>query len=373
MARARRAPQGGAGGGRERRRARGAPALAALERLLEEIRRDGPAPLYLAYGPERRLVRRLEEALREALGLEEPGLRAVGLRRLDGRQLGLGEVVRQARWLPLGAGRQLLVVEEPAWFEGTPSEAELRALEAYLDEARPPAATVLLLEPAGEPDRRRRLARLVEERGRVLAAAPLGEAELAEAARDWGRRRGRAITAEAAHLLAQAAPGGLEQLLGELERLDVALEPGEAVDAAALARAGSPAAQASVFELVDAVVEGAAGRALSLFRRLRSEGEAPARLLALVARQFRLIGQVRALRRGGEEPGRLPGLHPYALRKAEAQAPLVDEDRLLAALRALEEADLSVKTGRREETEAAELALARIALSSPRRAAGGTR
>ncbi|MDI3298307.1 MAG: DNA polymerase III subunit delta [Bacillota bacterium] len=372
MARARQAPQ--RGGGRPGSQGTGGTSpLEALERLLQEVRTRGPAPLYLAYGGERLLIRRLEEALRQALGLADAEQAALGLRRLDGRQAGLGEVLREARWLPLGAVRQLLVVEEPAWFEEAPAEAEMRALEEYLATVASPPSTVLLLEPAGEPDRRKRLTRLLEERARVLAASPLREGELAEAARSWCRQRGRKLDPEAAQLLAKAAAGGLEGLLNELEKLDVALEEGEAIDLAALARLTPLSAEESVFELVDAVVEGRAGRALQLFRRLRAEGEPPARLLALVARQFRLVGEVRAARQAGEDPRDLLAVHPYALRKAEAQGRLVDEGRLLAALRAIEEADLSVKTGRREESEAAEVALARIALSSPLPPASGRR
>ncbi|MDI3318093.1 MAG: DNA polymerase III subunit delta [Bacillota bacterium] len=369
-----RAGQGGRGLSRSRaRRGPAGSALESLEELLEEIRGRGPAPLYLAYGAERSLVRRLEEALLEALGLRDPAQAALGHRRLDGRELALGELLRQARWLPLGASRQLLVVEGPAWLETAPSEAEMAALERYLATAPAPSPTVLLLEPSGEPDRRKRLVRLLVERGRVLEAAPLQGAQLAEAARAWCRRRGRRLAPEAALLLGERVAGGLDGLVHELEKLDVALEPGAPIDTEALLRLTPLRQEASVFELVDAVVEGGAGRALRLFRRLQAEGEPPARLLALVARQFRLIGQLQAAQRDGRDPAAAVGVHPYVLRKVTEQARLVDARRLLEALRAIEEADLAVKTGRREESEAAELALARIALSSPRRSASGSR
>jgi len=119
----------------------------------------------------------------------------------------------------------------------------------------------------------------------------------------------------------------------------------------------SYAQQASVFAMVDAIVEFKAELAEQLLQRLLQAGAAPAYLLVMLSRQVQMIVRARELRNQGK-PGieiqRKLGLtSEFALRKTLEQASRYSFPRLKEVYRQLLEADLSIKTGKYD----AELAL----------------
>src|SRR5690606_11642978 len=74
----------------------------------------------------------------------------------------------------------------------------------------------------------------------------------------------------------------------------------------------------------------------------------PLRLLALVARQFRILAHARALMERGATQRDLQerlGLHPFVARKAWQQARRLGADESMEALEAILETDVAIKQG----------------------------
>jgi DNA polymerase-3 subunit delta len=112
----------------------------------------------------------------------------------------------------------------------------------------------------------------------------------------------------------------------------------------------SYAQEANVFAMVDAILESRVGAAQEMYQRLLRQGMVPAHLLVMLARQARIIFQVkemRARRKSRQEIQTKLGLNSdFLLRKAWDQADRYSPSRLRELYHKLLETDVSIKTGK---------------------------
>src|SRR5690606_19462935 len=132
------------------------------------------------------------------------------------------------------------------------------------------------------------------------------------------------------------------------------------------------AREESIFELVDAIVEGHASNGIRLLRRMLDEGsETPGRVQLLVARQLRpLVRATEVLEQGGgqEDVTAATKARGFPLTKLMRQARATHRGAVEAALRAVEASDHAVKTGRLTDVLALELLVVQLAALAPRHA-----
>ncbi len=166
------------------------------------------------------------------------------------------------------------------------------------------------------------------------------------------------ISREAAEMLAMLVGPDLRLLDQEIDKLLPYTNGERPVSADDVRTLVSRARETSIFDLVDCVGRRETDRALQLLHCLLEEGEHPLQILTMLARQVRILIQVRELREQGlgrpEIAGRLK-LHPYVAGKAVDQAAKIDMARLEAAHQRLVETDWAIKTGKMEETLALDL------------------
>ncbi|MFN8639490.1 MAG: DNA polymerase III subunit delta [Dehalococcoidia bacterium] len=175
---------------------------------------------------------------------------------------------------------------------------------------------------------------------------------------------GVTIEPRAIDALVEHVGADLRVLAGEIEKLgryagDRALT---AEDVALL----TPEVQESgIFNLVDAAVEGRAGQALVLLRRMIViDREEPLRLQAMLSRQVRHMVRARELLDAGAPQSAVAEATgvtaDYPLRKLLGQARTPDGTAIEDALRAIEASDHAVKTGELGADLALELLVIRL-------------
>ena len=151
----------------------------------------------------------------------------------------------------------------------------------------------------------------------------------------------------------------------ELEKL--ATYAGQRAITAEDMRLLTPEAQeASIFGIVDAAVEGRAGAALALLHKAFAEGShSPPRVQGMIARQLRNMIRAAELLEANAPPaaiGEATGVRSdYPLRKLIAQARATPRPIAEQGLRAVEESDHAVKTGRLEAELSIELLITQLA------------
>ena len=170
--------------------------------------------------------------------------------------------------------------------------------------------------------------------------------------------KGAQITPGAIRLLSQLVGGNLWTLDNELEKLSLhaAERPISEGDVRALV---SQARDASIFAAVDALLDGRSAIAFQSIHRLRDDGAEFSYIVAMVARQLRLVTQAKDLierRHPEKEVGQRLGINQeFVLRRTLGQARQRSWSSLEWLYKRLLEADLAVKQGRSGDDIALEL------------------
>lgn len=350
--------------------------------LLNSLKRGVISPVYLFYGEEDYLIR--EAVLRFQESLFPDGDAGMDLDIMAGETAAPREVTARAQALPFFAQRRLVLVKNTFFFKPARSgaardngaEAEEEHVETVptgseaplLDYLKsPPDTTCLIFTTSGPVDRRRRLFKAMVKAGRAVEFTRLEKRDLAR----WLAQRvsgyGKSFSQGAVETLLERAGTSLYALAREVEKLVSYAGDRKAIDVADVRELCPPPLEESVFNVVDAIGNRRAGIALSGIRDLLAAREPPVRLLALVARQFRLLLLVRDLLEQGCPAGQVAGrlkLHPFVAQKMAGQSINYSVTRLIRALEEVLELDEAFKSGRLEFYPGLEALLLRLCAES---------
>jgi len=167
------------------------------------------------------------------------------------------------------------------------------ALAAYFDRGIPSSTLMILI--ADHLDRRRRLYTVLQRVGRIVVCDPLKPENLPGWVAAKARQEGTPITPEAARELIALVGGGLRELGLEIAKLAAYVGGGASITRDAVLEVASHAAEATVFELMDAVGRRQPDRALTLLQTVLAMGEAPVRVLYMLEDQLRMLLRTKSL------------------------------------------------------------------------------
>jgi DNA polymerase-3 subunit delta len=185
---------------------------------------------------------------------------------------------------------------------------------------------------------------------------------IARRAHDYGVQ----IEPEAAAALASVTGTDLRRADNELLKLISYVNGERAITDSDVALLTPYVAEASLFEMVDALAEGRANRAAALARRLLDQQEDIFSLFGMIIRQFRLLILTKEhLDTGGSrdknEIARITGAHPFAAEKLAQQSRRFTLPQLEQIYRSLHDYDVKMKTGRIEPELALDLFIMALA------------
>lgn len=303
-----------------------------------ELARAGTVPpACLIVGGERLLCDRAVAALKSAvLGDDVMGFNCD---LFQGAGLAAQTLINAARTLPMMAKSRFVLVRA---VDAMPS-AELEALCEYLRRPSPEACVVLLSDKL---DGRSKLVKTAQELGMFFEAQPPKPFELPEIARREAELRGHSLEPAAAEALVDALGADLSALDDALERLSLYAGSGRSIALADVERCVLHARVDSVWALVDAVGSRDLRVALSAGASLLGNQEPPLRILALIARQLRMLARMRSALKAGLKPQEAAvkaGAPPFKARELVAMAKRFDDSQLARAFRTVAEADLALK------------------------------
>lgn len=283
---------------------------------------------------------------------------------LDGRHTTLGELRHACDSIPFMADRRLVIVHgllgrlAPMGRGQSGSDDEelgpnrnfLNDLAGYLP-ALPPTTRLVFVEDrtlkASHP-----ILKVAEAEGKHKRAF----VKSFNLPKDWElpgwiqhrvQSKGGSISREASELLAALVGKDMRMLDQEAEKL-VLYADGRQVSTEDVRVLVSRAREASIFDLVDCVGRRQTDRALRLLHRMLDEEEHPLYLLAMLARQVRILIQINELQEQRLTPKEIANrlkLHPYVVEKGVAQASNFDLGQLETAHQHLVETDWKIKTG----------------------------
>ncbi|MGD0766271.1 MAG: DNA polymerase III subunit delta [Dehalococcoidia bacterium] len=322
-----------------------------------------------------------EFSLREELAalkaeLDSDGMLASNTSALDGRHLQPGDLLVPCGTVPFLGSHRLVVVEGLlARFEAPRSQGRRRDEKGSRDSTAPwkslpallpdlPETTTLVLIDGklggGNP-----LLKLLAPLATVREFRPLRQREVPEWIRTRARTTGISISPGAVNLLADLIGNDLRLLVQELDKLSMYARERQ-VEEDDVHSLVSGAREASVFNMVDAAVEGRGDLAVRLVQQLQAEGASPTYLLTMIIRQYRhliLAKELLLARLSASEIGQRLGINSdFALRKVLEQATRYPLPRLEAAYHSLLEADAAIKNGTYGEELALDILLADLTM-----------
>jgi DNA polymerase-3 subunit delta len=320
---------------------------------------------YILHGEEEFGLSEELARLRTIMAEDDPAMAELNTSLLDGDRLTLGELRHACDAIPFMTDRRLVVVkgllsrlspggrgtggEEPA-----ANRTYREKLAAYLPNL-PPTTRLVFVE-----DRELRsnhpILKVAQAEGKKEKAFIKAFIKVFNRPKDWElpgwirerlRSKGGDIDGEATEVLAALVGSDLRLLDQELDKLLIYTD-GRAIRAQDVRLLVSRSRETSIFDLVDNVGRRETGRALRLLHHLLDEGEAPAYLLAMLARQVRILIQVSELQAQGltqDEMAKRLKVHPYVVKKGMAQAQNFTLAQLEAAHQQLVETDWAIKRG----------------------------
>lgn len=192
--------------------------------------------------------------------------------------------------------------------------------------------------------------------------APQREA-LSRWIKDAAAAKGANIRPAAIRSLADLVGSDLWTLDQELEKLSLYCA-GRAIDEADVQLMVPQVREASIFNAVDAMVDGQTATALRLLHQLQEDGNEPLHILAMVQRQLRLVALAQdALERGapaGELRNILGTTSDFVVRKAVAQARRHRRPDIVRRYHRLLETDQAIKQGELPPTLALDMLAGRV-------------
>jgi DNA polymerase-3 subunit delta len=308
-----------------------------LERHLE---RQAVKPLYLFYGDEEflmnRALTRLEVALTDRAG--EPPSKVVR----DAQEVELAEFLAESRAATLWGPGQLLILRRVDTYPAP----QLKAITGYLDHPAPRAWVVLLAEglKSREVEKHAVWGRLAREEA-ALGFHRLREGELHQWLSREARQLGKNLTLAAAQRLVEMVGNNLAELSQELEKLALFAGPENTLTPALVTQLASHSRTYNIFALVDALGAPGFHQRLTSLGHLMDLGEHPAKILGMLARQLRLLIQVKE--GVGANPAELASrlkVSPYKVKSLAQQGARFSDAALKAHLAMLHRVDLSLKT-----------------------------
>lgn len=295
-------------------------------------------PIYALVGEQPSIVDEAVNKLKNAVVTVAPDFNRDAF---IGGEASIERVLEAARTLPMMAPRRFVCLAD---IDRLKAEATA-ALVGYV--AAPCASTVLCLT-ARKLDQRTKLAHALNDAKALFSLDPPSPRELPGWIQSRALEKGGRIEGDAAALLADWIGSDVGSLDRTLELL-LLFKNGDDIDIDAVEALAVPIRSRSVFELTDAIGRRDLPQALRLLRGMADQGEPALRMLALIARQFRLLLHARS---GGDLADlRLP---PQVLGALQQQARGYDVQELAQALDACRAADLRIKSTRQDPVLALE-------------------
>jgi DNA polymerase-3 subunit delta len=297
--------------------------------------------VYVLHGSERLLIERAVGAIRQAIDAE--GVAGFNVDTFDGKGLEAAPVVSAAQTLPMMADRRLVLVRHADAMAPT----EQTNLAGYLDD---PAETTCLVITAAKLDGRGKLAKAAKKQGCLIDVKPLRGRELRDFIRTEAAARDHSIAPQAVETLLDAVGDDLAAIDDALERLSLFVGPGQRIDADSVLTCVTRIRVESIWSLVDAIGLRDTRQGIAAAQSLLDDREPPLRLLAMVARQLRIVARMReALSEGlrPQEAAKRAGAPPFKARDLTESARRFTADSLGQAFSLIAETDRALKSSKR--------------------------
>ena len=322
-----------------------------MKQIADDIRKNSFHRAYLLYGEETYLLQKYQQQLVKALVPEGD---TMNFSRMEGKGLKEGEIIDLAETLPFFAERRVILLADTGFFKNKTDRLAdyLAGLPDYL----------VLIFCEKDVDKRSRMYKAVKKHGCAAEFAPQKEKELTVFILNVLKRENKKISRANLELFLKKTGTDMGMIDRELEKLVSYTLGREVITAADIEAVCTTQLTNRIFEMVRAVSSGRQREALAMYYELLALKEPPGRILYLLAREFRLLRNVKLLSTTGRDQKSIAaaaGVPPFTVRnylQIAGKYSLISLERVMEDFVAAEEA---VKTGKMNDVLSVELMIIR--------------
>jgi len=316
-------------------------AQASFENLKKAIRSKELPAMILLYGEERYLRKQYFDIILKQYDAKKGDMNSDFY---EGKGINIGALIDQAETLPMFAERRVTVLEDTGLFKAGGEQ-----LAEYLEN---PCETTVFVFYESEVDERSKLYKTVKAKGIAAQIDEQSREVLRGIIGSFLKKEGKKATLETADLILDKTGNNMGMLRCELEKLvtykiDSDIITNEDVEAVC-----SRNVEDRIFDLIDAIADRNAKKAMDLYYDLIALRESPIKLLALMEKQYNQLLQIRLLRDEGGQPAEIAdkcGINRYFIGKYMTRASRYSAKALREIFESAVQTDEDIKMGRISE------------------------
>lgn len=252
--------------------------------LNEDIKNNTFQQIYLIYGDEAYLRNQNRDKLVKALGGDNASM---NFTRYEGDNINPGEVIDMAETMPFLSDKRVILVENSGLFkDGCPELAE------YL---KAPSETTFFIFAEKEVDKRKDMFKAVSKNGFEMSCDVQDENTLKLWITGKVKAEGKTISPRATAVLIDRVGTDMSNISTELEKLICYCIDRPEITEADIHAVCANWLTSRIFDMTDAIVEKKQTKAINLYYDLLALKEPPAKILALITRQFNLMLQIKEM------------------------------------------------------------------------------
>ena len=303
--------------------------------------------VYLFEGPEETLKQETVEALRKRLLPE--GFETFNETVLE--DTNENELIEAAETLPFMADKRLVIAKDPLFLKGK-SKAEPKRLYEWLK--TPPADSITVLYIRGSLNKSQKLA----DRLNWISFQSMEERELEERIKAEAKTFGKNINPQDASYLIFTVGHDLGSLLIETRKLASFIQDRKTITVEDIDAAVTPGVEASVFKMIDALMDRNSQTAFTLLNGLINAGESYSMIMSMLTRQMRLLAHVKCLKAKNKGVNDIMKItdqkSSYAVNRLLRSSAQLDENVLKNGYLTCTELEFAARTSQMREAEATE-------------------
>lgn len=318
-----------------------------MKSLNEDLKKGEFKSIYLLYGEEAYLKKQYKDKLRNAMLSPED---TMNFAYYEGKGVNVKEIIDLAETLPFFAERRLIILENTGFLKNATPE-----LADYIKDM-PDSTAMIFVE--SEVDKRGKLYKAIQKKGRVVELGRQDESTLLRWIAGNIKKEGKQVTESTVRYFLTKVGTDMENIQKELEKLFCYTLEENVITKTHVEEICTEQITNQIFDMVNAVADKQQKKALDLYYDLLALKEPPMRILFLLARQFKLLMEVKELDNHGyikKDIASKTGLHPFVVGKYQEQAKSFSLKQLRRIIEESVDIEESVKSGRLSDTLGVEL------------------
>lgn len=311
-----------------------------MKELRNDFKINSFKSVYLLYGDESYLIRHYSKEFTDKL-LDEA---MMNCDTFEGKDVDIASVIGAAETLPFLSRRRLVFVKDSnLMVPGRKDDSDVMA--KYVPKI--PDTTVMVFSEANV-DKRNRLYKQVASLGRAVDFKTPAESDLIKWVTNIFKKKNMDIEPQTVKFLLATVPKGMDSVYAEADKLGDYTGERRLVTVNDIKEICSKSLEARIFDLVGALCMRQTQKALLQYHNMLVMKEQPLMMLAMMARQFRLILNCKAYAEKAVPPNKIAtemGIRDFMVKECLRQGGHYSKEDLIRALMDCQDTDIRIKTG----------------------------